>query len=485
MTDPRLDLGPALTGADAADCQHALDRVRPVVRIGRGLDPHAAGAAAALVHLLGRLHPHTTVDGDATLDTNPWSATSVLDAAASVPTPQPTCDPDHDFIIGIGAVDHADLFVGGDEWTAIVSSTPVTAICRSAAFGVHAAAALAAADILKVALAPLGLVHARAVPTTIWNLVDYRLTAAPGVELGATGVPPIALLGAGSIGSSTAALLSFGRDAGAADVVDPDSFDPDRNPYRYPAATTATAGSKAAWAARMLGIAGWDTKSHDLTVAEWVQGRRDPGFDGILISSVDRVDARADVADALARTTLSIGVAGLAFHVQREHPADDAACPYCEYLSVGTPMSQLAVYAEQTGIPMPRAAELLAGARLEQCDVDHAVDAGRIRAEGSAAMVGRRFEDLVRRAYAQATITTSAGGIIAVSAPSVSWLAGTIVAAEIRKAEKSLPLLDRRIDIDLSGVPTGVVRRIARNRSGRCLCANPFRVRAARALYGT
>jgi hypothetical protein len=483
VSDPRLDLGPQLTGSDGARCQDALDSVRPIIRLAPHLPTGPAGAAAALAHLLGRLHPHLVVDGDATLGPNPWGAATVAEAAAGVPTPEATRSAAYDLVMGIGAVSDAKLWVGGDDWTCAVSDAAVDA--RGAGgLGVHAGAALAAAEVLKRALGPLGLIAASALPSTCWNLLDHRNRPAPDLDTAAgTHVPPVALLGAGSVGSSIAALLGLTGPGGPIIVVDPDIFDPSRNPYRYPASTVQTDGPKAAWAGTTLRSCGWDAEIWEAAVATWCAARSEVRFDGVAISSVDRVDARADVADVLARTTLSLGVSGLAFHVQREHPDDTAACPYCQYLSVGTPMSQLAVYAEQTGIPMDRVAELLAGGRLEQRDVEAAVAAGRIHANRSLEMVGRRFEDLVRRAYAQASVKTVAGDVVSVSAPSVSWLAGTIAAAEVRKLQKRLPLLDRRVDIDLSGVPTGVVRTVPRDRSGRCLCANPFRIRVARRLY--
>lgn len=484
MSDPRLDIGPQLTGAAAEACQDALDGVRPIVRVAPSLDPRAATAAAALVHLLGRLHPHTTIAGDVPLGPNPWGAATLGEAAGLVPRPPATKDATRDVIIGVGPVSGAQFWIGGDDWTAAISTTPVDAVSRDVALGLHAAAALAAAEVLKLVLAPFEFVHASALPETRWNLIDYRNAPALDGAPGSSMATDAWLLGSGSVGSSAAALMATGDPAGQVDVVDPDGFDPERNPYRYPAATTATDGPKAAWVAGILRRAGWSADGHELDVATWVTSRDGPGFDGVAVSSVDRVDARADVADALARITISVGVGGLAFHVQREHGADELACPYCQYLAIGTPMSQLAVYQEQTGIPMDRIAQLLGGARLEAADIEQAVAAGRIRGEASVDMIGCRFEDLVRRAYAQAAVRTVAGETVAVSAPSVSWFAGAVVAAEIEKMKKGLPLLDRRIDLDVSGVPTGMVRRVARDRSGRCLCANPFRIRAARRLYG-
>lgn len=485
MSDPRLDIGPQLTGAATDACRDALDGVRPIVRVAADLDPRSATAAAALVHLLGRLHPHTTIDGDVVLGLNPWAAASLSEAAGLVPRPTPTSAARRDVVIGIGRVADADLWVGGDDWTAAISATPVDALSRHVAFGVHAAAALAAAEILKLVLAPFEFVHSSALPEMRWNLIDHRNAPAPDITPATTSNVDTWILGSGSVGSSVVALMGTGDPAGRVDIVDADGFDPERNPYRYPAATTSTDGPKAAWASRILRAGGWSADGHEVDVATWVTSRSGPGFDGVAVSSVDRVDARADVADALARTTLSVGVGGLAFHAQREQPADPFACPYCQYLTVGTPMSQLGVYEEQTGIPMVRIAQLLGGDRLAAEDVALAVASGRIQAEASEDMIGRRFEDLVRRAYAQATVRTVDGESVTVSAPAVSWLAGTVVAAEIEKMKKGLPLLDRRIDLDMSGVPTGMVRQVARDRSGRCLCANPFRIRSARRLYGT
>jgi hypothetical protein len=176
--------------------------------------------------------------------------------------------------------------------------------------------------------------------------------------------PPLVLFGAGSVNSSAAAMLAMLPRAGTAVMVDPDMFDQRRNPYRYPAALPATTGSKAAWVAGILRDGGWSVRAEPVDVATWVMRQPAPGFAGIAVSSVDRVDARADVADVLARTTLSLGVAGLALHLQREHPADDAACPYCQFVAVGHPITQMQQIADLTGLPLGRVVELIDGAQL-------------------------------------------------------------------------------------------------------------------------
>lgn len=480
--DPRLQLGPQLTQHAADACREALDELRPIVRISPRADPTTARAAAALAHLLGRLHPHTTVDGDALLDTNPWSASSVCDAAGLIPRAHPASESTRDIVIAVGGHVSGHWYVGGDDWTMYLSNETVSAIPGRMGLGLQAAASFAAAELLKTALAPLGLASRSALPLLVWNLVDYRLRPAPMIDERWRRPPPAVLFGGGSVGSSAAAHLVGGIPSSEIEVVDADTFDPRRNAYRYPASTTATCGPKATWLAQMLRDAGWTTGAHVGDVASWVASRDAPAFAGVAISSVDRIDARADVADSLPAMTLSVGVSGLAFHVQLEHPADEFACPFCQYLNVGPPLSNIEAIAEQVGVALPRVAALLAGDRLSVDDLARAVAAGRIAASGVEDLIGRRIEDLIRRAYAEAAVPTESGAVVNVSAPAVSWLGGVVVAAEFAKLAAGLPPLDRRVDLDLTGTPAGVQRQVARDRSGRCLCASPFRRRASRSL---
>ncbi len=120
---------------------------------------------------------------------------------------------------------------------------------------------------------------------------------------------------------------------------------------------------------------------------------------------MDDLAARFDVADVLAREVISVGVGGLAFHVQRESLGDAWACPYCEYVP-------------------------------------------------------------------------------AEPAPRVSWLTGVITAAGLVKTASGLPVLDRRVDVDLSGRPQGFTRRVKADAPGRCACASGIRRRWMVNLYG-
>jgi hypothetical protein len=485
MSDPRFELAARLVDGGAERCRTAFDELRPIVRLGRNLDPAAAYAATALVHMLARLHPHTTVDGNASLGHNPWGAADVAGACGETRLPRlETAGPaTSDMIFSVGADGPADWWIGGGDWNVTIARHPAPIEPSTTGLGLHAAAALAAAEAFKATLGPLGFVHATADAGLAWNLLDHRTNHAVDPAGPYTAPPPTWWFGGGSVGSSSAALALTLPVPGIADVIDPDTFDPSRNPYRYPASTPTVTGQKTLWLAGMLAAAGWEATPHTTTVANFVASRETAGHDGFAISSVDRTDARADVADALARTTLSAGVAGLALHIQREHPNDDAACPYCQFLAAGSPVTQMQVYADMTGLRLPRIARLLAGDRLTADDVTAASAAGRLRPEDAPAFVDRRLEDLVRKAYAQAQVTVDTTDVL-VSAPFVSWMAGTLLTAELAKAAAGVPLVDRRVDVDLSGVPTGAVRRVARDTSGRCLCASPFRQRHARQLYG-
>jgi hypothetical protein len=474
--------------SDTSRIAIALDTTRVVVVVPEHASPAVAAAAAGLVSMASRVFGEVVVRGDGQLSTNPWGAATLGEALQlHQVVGRAVLAPMSDIVVVFGdASSRADWYVGGDDWTAVLSRRP-TAIgpCDLGGLGLHAATAFAFGEILKTVLRPLGM---RCVPvedTLIWNLLDGRLASAPSVGTrDPRHTAAIAFLGAGSLGSSGVGVLSMTPATGMAYVVDPDRFDPARNTYRYPATPPGTAGPKAEWAANILRSAGWETLHHDGTINDWVRSRPAAGFDGMALVSVDRVDGRLDAADLLARTTISAGVAGLALHAQRSGPADDYACSYCAYVDVAPPMTQLEVYAGLTGFPARRVAELLAGDTLTSADLEAAVSTHKLTEDDVAGLVGGRLEDLLHRRYARAQVAIGTTGLVAdVSAPHVSWLGGILLAAEVVKAAAGLAPLDRRVELDLSGVPLGGWRSPRRDLTGRCTCANPVRRDVARRLY--
>jgi hypothetical protein len=487
MSDPRLALGADHAGGSAARVLEALDGTRVVVRLAPGLAEPAAAAGLALVSMVGRLLPHIVVDGDAPVGPNPWAATSVTDGLdrLAATRPVPTRPAARNLVVAVGpGIDHADLWIGGEEWTARVGRTPQPLDPAGLGLGLQAAATLAAAEVAKQVLGPLGMAQVPLPAELVWNLLDYQRRPAGPVERRRLRPVSLAVLGAGSVGSSVVGVLAcLSEVTGRVVVVDDDAFDPARNPYRYPASTGGERGPKAIWLAGILEQLGWQVGHLEGTVAKWVAVSPTPGFNGIAVASVDTPEGRLQVADVLAETTLSIGVDGLALHLQREHLGDGLACPFCDFVDLDPPITQAEALVQQTGLPVERVLALGLGGRLTDADVAAAVGAGRVNPEQARELVGRRLADLIRRAYAEATIQTLEAAPTAVSAPYVSWMGGVLAAAEIAKAALGLPMVERRVDLDLTGLPPGFVLARPADRSGRCVCASPIRRRWMARLY--
>jgi len=514
MDDPRLRLLGAAEAADAGRLLAALDTVRPIVTVSPGLPPAAAGAALTLVALLSRLFPHVQVDGSAQAGPNLWGISDVADALDwfRAVRPVPTTSPDTDVRMFLGVppgvrVRDPVLGVGGGDWNVRLAWEPQPLDNPPGGLqhglGLHAAASLAVNELLKATLVPLGM-PALMLPRTdgsscadplVWNLIDYRRTSIPLAGRTERRFVPLRVLlaGAGSVGTSVAGMLVFCPGlTGEAFVVDPEDFDPARNPFRYPALAGGETGAKAMWAACLLQNAGWEAEPGVSSIGIWNAAQPAPGFDGIMVSSVDDLTARFDVGDVLAREVISAGAGGLAFHVQRERLGDGWACPYCEYVPAEPALTQAHIIAAQVGLPVERVIALqIPGAVLTTADLQICTAGEKISPETAARLVGHRLADLVAGAYAEAAIAPAGTlgepgrpGAVAVATPQVSWLTGVITAAELVKTALGLPVLDRRVDVDLSGLPQGFTRRVKADQSGRCACASGVRRRWVVDLYG-
>jgi hypothetical protein len=276
-------------------------------------------------------------------------------------------------------------------------------------------------------------------------------------------------------------------------AVDKDVFDPGRNPYRYPALLGGETGKKSIGMVERLKQFGLTAEAHGTDVATWNTTKDEPGWHGVAVSSVDTLSGRLDVADVLSEQTLSAGVSGTELHVQWERFADGFACAFCDFVRADPPLTQAGVYSQVTGISVARVLALLQdGVALEASDVDTAVAAGRVPAHRRDALVGAPLSDLIRQAYAEAEmrpqgVDPAAGpdsDVIAIASPQVSWFAGTLVAAELVKHMLGLPKLNRRVDLDVAGLPAGVVRTVPPDATGTCVCHSGVRRRWHLAMYG-
>jgi hypothetical protein len=506
--DQRLRLlGSRPDSAQATVALAALDDVHVVVDPGPEVDAAHVSALIALVALLARLVGDVSITRPVPSPLNWWGVRGVEEIVGVVERlrPHPSRAPRRTLRVTFGAqgVQPGDLGVGGGDWTAGVGLDPVVLHPATHALGVHAAACLAVGQILNRVLGGLGYPGVVLDAPYVLDLITHRpvqgASGAPAPEPSSPARPlDLAVAGVGSVGSSALALLAMATGAPSGQrqawqglhvtAIDADRLDPERNPFRYPALRGGEQGDKATWMANRLRAFGINADAAPCSVGEWAAAQPHPGFDGLLVSSVDTVPARLDVADVLARETLSLGVSGLALHVQRERFGDGLSCPFCEYVSADPPASQAQVYATVTGLPVARILQLLdADASLTAADLDAAVTAGRVPEYRRVRLAGSRLADLVREAYAEAPLRTGepGDGAVAVAAPHVSWFAGVLAAAEVLKQLDGLPVLDRRVDVDLGGLPPGVVRRVSADATGRCICRSAVRRRWAERLYHT
>jgi hypothetical protein len=507
-TDPRVKLSQELTASGAAPALEALDRTHVIIRCqpSQGNTASALGAAALLA-LVMRTHAHVEPDDDLPLPANPWNAASLQDLYSKLSSlrPAPAASPAKISVVDVGhhpsdTIRRADLRIGGDAWTAattggddlpILISRDQASADQQIPYGNLLAAGFGAAHLFREILRPLGLPACPDGADLIWNVLTHRRAPAPhalATLAAAPEWPAVAWLGCGSVNSSAVAALACENLHGLASwTIDTDKFDQGHNPFRYPASTGAETGDKAAWLSAILGRSGADCSPHAGLVRDWIRTRTEPGFYGIAVCGVDTIDGRYEAADLLARTTLSAAVSGMALHLQREHLGDGYRCPYCDFVDLRTPLSQAAADAALTGLDERRVIELINDPQgLTEGDISQLIAHGKIPASSASALLGRRLADVRGRIYAEGLIPAPVPGTAPtpVSAPFVSWVSGVLCAAEIAKAARGLPLIDRRVELDLHGLPDDFVLRLAQDTSGRCACASIVRRRWIAKLYG-
>lgn len=509
--DPRL----RLLGATASDSNtgaaailQRLDETEVLITVDAAATPAALVAVGAFVTMIARLVPTITVESDGDLPPNWWQAASwedLLDRLSAV-RPVPANPSSRQVTVGFGIpTPGCDLYVGGGDWNVVISNSPVSLEEGSChALGVHAAACLAVSQVLIKVLGDLGFPGVPVQERIETNLIDHGLHTIsceqpPTSPAGTTTALAVAFLGVGSVGTSALALLATVcspdlNQPGEAlpkvtiTTVDKDVFDPDRNPYRYPALLGDETEAKATGMATRLQRLGIPATAVDQDVATWNMTKDSPGWHGVVVSSVDTLTGRLDVADVLGKRTVSAGVSGTALHVQWEGFGDGYACPFCDFVRADPPLTQAGVYAQITGLAVSRVLALLQdGAVLNASDVDVAVAAGKVPAHRRDSLVGAPLSDLVRQAYAEAEVrphgAEQGAEVVAVASPQVSWFAGVLIAAELVKDMLGLPTLQRRVDLDAGGLPAGAVRLVPADNSGTCVCQSGIRRRWYRTLY--
>lgn len=493
--DPRLELADLAAAANSALVLEALDGVRVIVEAPaeRIQSRHDQVAVFTIVNLAARLFPHLELrlGGEAPSALEPLlggQLGSGLGALAELLAPEPSQAPSEDFHLSFGqACSSPGLSGNASGWSFSVGPEQI-ALAPSAgpAVGSVACGCFLVSQLFATRMAPLGL------PVSLTtgfaaNLLDYRNQPAP--ELAQTGplrLGPMALLGCGSVGSSTlAAALLIGAEGGPVDLVDPDAFSA-RNVLRYPILREQVDGPKAQWLAERAGEGGLEAEGRVGDIQDFLAGFPEPPAIDLAAVSVDTIEGRRDATDLLARRTLNVGVAGLALHISSHEFSEQSGCAYCQYVDVAPSLSGAAQLAEMIGLGVERVVAIeLGGGRISEADAAAMAAAGRFGDQPPQA--GERLADLRRRIYAQAAVPAADGeGQVLISAPFVSQMAGLLMVVEALK--ESTPelagfRLRGRYDLDLSGQPADYIRALQRDKSGRCLCFSPFRRRAHERLH--
>lgn len=475
--DPRLALFASTVDTAAADAL-ALRFDETEIRIDSD-DRHAL-LALSLGNLTARLWPNTTISGPdvevppSVLGTGHLGV-SARSLVGAVRLSSPAA-PRRVLRVALGArPGPADVFASADKWTMRIGSSPVEALDGTRGPATIAAAALIAAELFRHTIPELPGV--RLTGLFEWNLVDYR-AATTRVDLPRARVD-VTCFGAGSVGSSLVLALLVAGVPGHLHLVDDDVLQA-RNRLRYPLWIAPASGAKVEWAANLSRGSGLTIEPHLATAAAY--GAELASTPLLAVAAVDTPRGRAEVADVLACETLNAGVDGLSLHVSRHRFADGLACVYCQYVNVDEPTSDVGMYVDLTGLTADRVTQLLTGDRLSEADLTVIVNGGRLEPDEAADLVGGRLVDVARaRLYAGASVP--ALGAVAVVAPWVSALAGAVLAAEVVKGPRSEHALDRRVDLDLSGRPTGLTSRRPQDPTHRCLCWASHRVRAYESVW--
>lgn len=479
MADPRAELIQRLGTKSSV---HETLRRMDSVELHLDVSPQSAALGLSTANLCARLFPNVSIRADFKVDVPLFGAGTINTLAdqlvKAVRFTEPR-KPERVVTIGIGATTpDLDLYCSAGIWNVRLSRDPHDVLAGIGP-AVAAASAITAAQISRDVLPEIGGIQLEG--SWEWNLLTYTLGC---LEDGPEASPvDFTLFGAGSVGSSLIYSLLLSEASGHVVAVDSDKLIY-RNRLRYPLWVRAEGGRKVDWLHDMTQGSPLAITPAFGAVASYVSTMTDPLV--LAVSALDNVTARRDVVDALAETTLDSGVDGLQFHISRHLFGDGLACAYCDYVDAGELMDQASVYSSMSGLSEERVRALLAGELLSAEDLKIVHKQAGIT-DLLDEYEGARLHDLVRaRLYAQAPALIG-DTALAISAPYVSALAGALLASEVQKSSQQLLRyqLDRRIDVDCSGYPTGFVTRPVQDTSARCLCASEFRLKDYRRTWQT
>lgn len=509
MTDPRLAFVGSTTAADTGLVMGLLGGSSIHIIV----SPHASASRAGqaltyqLTTLLVRLFDHVQITGD-----------EAAPAALAVPLPPgpflpalrallPTLRPLEPgpiqrtvmVLIGTGAPQSADLYLGATGWSARLSRTAPQVVADTPnVLGALAAGTLGAAEVFKLLFAPY-LLGAVTVPDYTLSLLTYHAADAdPEPSLPDSIAVDAVLFGCGSVGCALLqGIACLPQVRGRLVIVDNGRFDT-RNPYKYALLDWESAAGgvkKAPWAQQRLAALKGDTLqvlAYDGTVDAYVATLPSDYQLPVAIAAVDNREARLHIQDALPKTIVNAGVDGTVAEVSR-HIFGTGPCLACLQLGADLESWDTRPIAEATGLSPDRVYALLSRHEdLTAEDIARMRQSGRLSGDLLAAVdsyLGQPLDSLWNRvAYSEATIQPPSGSPkVRVTTAFVSAFAGLLVLSEWLK--EAIPALgayrvNNSYRQDLLGIPADGTYRYERDDKGWCLCHSPFRLAIYRDKYG-
>jgi len=445
-----------------------LARLYPVISL-CALDAKARPGSAELAVIARRINPDIEIAPAATL------AACIVVGRTPVTPGCPT------------------FFAGSDGWTALLSrSGPVRSGASSVPFGAGAAACLAAANVFRIIFGDQ-LTNGDPDGEIALSLLDYGRDGASAPA--ATGKEPIDLgethlVGLGAIGNGAIWALSRCKTAiGTVHLVDDEALDLS-NLQRYVLGEQDGVGrAKVEIAETALKPGRLQVVPHRSAWRDYVSSRGNWNLGRIAVA-VDTAEVRIAIQGALPRWIVNAWTQDLDLGVSRHGFDYGGPCLACLYLPSGKVKDEDERLAEEFMMPAARMEirrMLQTDMPLDDAFVRRVAAALSVPAEPLLGFVGQPLRALHRTAICGGLAFKLNGGATKVGTvvPMAfqSALAGILLSAELAKHTMGItgPAVTR-INL-LRPLAPHLHDPVAKDRSGRCICADGDFVEAYRLKY--
>jgi len=388
------------------------------------------------------------------------------------------------------------VYIGSNGWLASLSCTaPVTVGNTENPFGAGAAACFGVANIFRIVF---GEMLPDGAPDENFNFSMLDCSTEPSGSSTSTfklhHIGEAHLVGLGAIGNGTIwALSRLMGLRGVLHLVDAESVDLS-NLQRYILAQQADINTiKVQLAARVLEHTELKVHPHRLRWGQYLRERDTWQFDRVAVA-LDSAEDRRAVQAALPRWIANAWTRAENLGVSRHSFDDDQACLTCLYFPERTSKSEAQLVAEQIGLPAEEleVRSLLAlGTPLKRSFIEQIAVAKRVPLQPLLDFEGEPLRTFYGRAICGGLLLQLGGTQDQSPATEVpmafqSAMAGIMLAAEIVTHAQGLrpreyPAVSR-INL-LRPLPPYLNFRENKNRSVRCICADPDYVTRYRTKY--